>query len=781
MESMGNNLFKLASRFSLAIAIALLVAVIAPQHALADDDDDPPSRVARLGYISGSVSFQPAGTDDWVNAMVNRPITTGDKLWADNDSRAELHLGAASIRIANNTGFSFLNLTDNNTQIRLSAGTLRIRVKRLDDNENFEIDTPNLAFSVLRPGVYRIQVNEDGDSTVIRVRSGEGEVTGGGSAYTVHSREVGTFNGNDQLIADFNNYSSDDEDDFDAWNADRDRHEDLSLSSRYVSPDVVGYEDLDDHGWWRPVPEYGYVWFPHTTVVDWAPYRYGHWAYVYPWGYTWIDDAPWGFAPFHYGRWINYGGVWGWVPCPPPQPHVVYVRPVYAPALVAWVGGPHFGVGIAVGGGGNVGWFPLGPREVYVPSYPVSRTYIQNVNVSNTTVNTTVINNYYNTTVINRNTTVVNNNVTVIHQTYVNQSVAGAVTATTPQAFTSAQSVSRNAVRVDAREVASAPVSTFTPSVAPAKQAVLGSGAVAHAQPPAAVQSRPVVAKITPPPPPVPFVKEQQAIQANGGKPLAIAQARQIQSEVAPPARLVKVAPPAVHQNPQVNPGGQNSQGGFKPFSPSGTAPGNAGGNAGGQQASGNKPGAPTPPSGPNGPGQPAGGYKPANPGNGVGNFGGNAGNTAANNPSSGGNPKNYNDRPPSARPNTVTGPSSSSSSNSANSANSEAAAARQHQLDEKQQQQLEQLKIKQDQERQKVEQEQNAERQRLAQQAADQARLQQLNQKHEQQLQALEQKHDSQDSKLQQKQQDERRKVNPPPKSSKDEHSKDDHSHHDR
>src|SRR5215472_9358489 len=171
MESMGNNLFKLASRFSLAIAIALLVAVIAPQNAWADDDD-PPSRVARLGYLSGSVSFQPAGTDDWVNAMVNRPITTGDKLWADNDSRAELHLGAASIRVASNTGFSFLNLTDNNTQIRLSAGTLRIRVKRLDDNENFEIDTPNLAFSVLRPGVYRIHVNEEGDSTVIGVRSG---------------------------------------------------------------------------------------------------------------------------------------------------------------------------------------------------------------------------------------------------------------------------------------------------------------------------------------------------------------------------------------------------------------------------------------------------------------------------------------------------------------------------------------------------------------------------------------------------------------------------------
>jgi hypothetical protein len=537
---------------SLAV-LALMMALFAPLRALADDDD-PPSRVARLGYMHGSVSFQPAGTDDWVSAVVNRPITTGDKLWADTDSRAELHIGSASLRISSNTGFSFLNLTDAVTQIQLTSGSLRVRVKRLDENETFEIDTPNLAFSVLRPGTYRINVNEGGDATIIKVRGGEGEVTGGGSAFTVHAQEVGTFNGTDQLTADVEGYQNDD-DDFDAWCADRDRHEDLSQSARYVSPDVIGYQDLDGNGDWRPVPEYGTVWFPRTTVVGWAPYHYGHWAYVYPWGYTWIDDAPWGFAPFHYGRWINYGGVWGWVPAPPPAPGVVYVRPVYAPALVAWVGGPHFSVGVSVGGGFaagvNVGWFPLGPREVFVPSYPVSRTYVTNVNVSNTTVNTTVVNNYYNTTIVNRNTTVINNT-TVVQQTYVNQRVAGAVTATTPQAFTSAQPVARNVVRVDVREVASAPVNAFTPPVPPAKQAVLGAGAGAVVRPPVAVQARAVVAKVPPPPPPVPFARQQQAIQANGGRPLAVSQVRQIQPQnvqVAHP--MVKLAPPSKPVTPQ--------------------------------------------------------------------------------------------------------------------------------------------------------------------------------------------------------------------------------------
>src|SRR5215469_15834721 len=593
MYDMERNIRSL-SICTMALAVSLF-ALLSPLRAVADDDD-PPSRVARLSYRSGSISFEPAGTDDWVNAVTNRPITTGDKLWADDDSRAELHLGSASIRMSSHTGFSFLNLSDYTTQIQLTAGTLRVRVKRLAGDENFEIDTPNLAFSILRPGVYRVSVDEDGNSTIVKVRNGEGEVTGGGSAFTVHAREAARFSGTDELYADFN-IPWDEDDDFDSWCANRDRHEDLSASRRYVSDDVIGYEDLDDYGGWRQVPEYGTVWFPHTTIVGWAPYRYGHWAYVYPWGYTWIDDAPWGFAPFHYGRWVNVGGVWGWVPCPPRAPGVVYVRPVYAPALVAWVGGPHFSVGIAVGGGGGgVGWFPLGPREVYVPSYPVSRTYITNVNVSNTTVNQTVINNYYNnTTVINRNTTVVNNNVQ-IHQTYINQSVPGAVTATTSQAFTSAQPVAKNAIRVNEREVATAQVSSFTPAVAPAKQAVLGTGGSAAAKPPVVVQSRAVVAKEPPPPPPVPFARQQQAIQANGGRPIGITQERQIQpvtQQTVHPA--VKIAPPAKPVEPQNAQGGkpgQNNQPG-QPFGGRGNNP--VSNNPGQVQSnSGNQPGQPS-------------------------------------------------------------------------------------------------------------------------------------------------------------------------------------------
>jgi len=729
--------------FAFIFTIAALLAVFGPQTARADADD-PPSRVARLSYIHGNLSFQPAGTDDWATVALNRPVTTGDKIWADNDSRAELHIGSASLRLSSNTGFSFFNLSDNVTQIRLTQGTLRIRIKRLDENETFEVDTPNLAFSALRPGIYRINVNEGGDTTIVKVREGQGEVTGGGSAYNIRAHEVGNFTGTDQISADVESFGNDD-DDFDHWCGDRDRHEDTSVSARYVSRDVIGYEDLDDYGGWRPVSGYGTVWFPHTTIVGWAPYHYGHWAYVYPWGYTWVDDAPWGFAPFHYGRWIFVSGVWGWVPAPPPAPGVVYVRPVYAPALVAWVGGPHFSIGVSIGGGAAaVGWFPLGPREVYVPTYHVSQNYVQNVNVSNTTVNNTVVNNYYNNVVVNKNTTVIN------QTTYVNQTVPGAVAATTPQAFSSAQSVSKNTVSVNARDAASAPVSVASPTAAPSRQAVMGAGAAAQVRPSAESLNRPVVAKVQPPPPPVSFARQQQAFTANGGKPPAMAQVRQmqaanVQQQVHP---TVKIAPPSQPATPRNVQSGGNQPGSNQPGQRQ----------QGLSNSPGNNPGNNRPPA-TAGQAQPSAANQP-------GNAGGN-GNTSR---------RTFEDRPPSARPNQGNAGATGNVSVNPNSANSGTNSA----LDQKHQQELQQLRAKQDQERQKVEQQQVQERQRLAQQNADQQKQRDLNQKHQQQLQNLESKHSAQEQKLQDKHQQERQKQDSQqPKNKGD--NKGDHSGHER
>ena len=183
-----------------------------------------------------------------------------------------------------------------------------------------------------------------------------------------------------------------DPDDFDSWCYSRYNRYEHSRSMQYLSDDVVGYADLDDNGDWAPAADYGAVWYPRVAA-GWAPYREGHWAWIDPWGWTWVDDEPWGYAPFHYGRWAFIGGRWGWIPGPR------QVMPVYAPALVVFVGGG----GMAFGG--NIAWFPLGPREVFVPSYHVSRGYLVNLNMSGTIVNQTVITNVYNTTIVrNRRT-----------------------------------------------------------------------------------------------------------------------------------------------------------------------------------------------------------------------------------------------------------------------------------------------------------------------------------------------------------------------------------------
>jgi hypothetical protein len=486
--------------------------------------DDPPSRVARLGYMEGSVSFQPAGEGDWVQAVPNRPMTTGDKLWADRGSRAELQLGSATIRLSANTGVSFLNLDDQTVQLQLSSGAVNIRVRRLNPDDYFEIDTPNLAFTMSQPGSYRLEASEDGTNTVVSIRAGGGEATGNGQTYTLHAGQRATFGGTESLNADVEQIGEPDQ--FDTWADGRDRRYDGSRSAQYLSRDCVGYEDLDDYGDWRDDSNYGHVWFPNRVAAGWAPYHEGHWDWIDPWGYTWVDDETWGYAPFHYGRWVGIGGRWGWVPGPPAE------RPVYAPALVVFVGG-------GGGFGGNIAWFPLGPREVYVPSYPVSREYVNRVNVSSTTVNTTTITNVYNTTIVNKTTNITN-------VTYVNRGVPGAVTAVSQRTFTSAQPVAHATVALNAQQIAAMPISARV-AVSPTKQSVLGAASTANHvnAPPAAVVNRQVIAKKAPPPPAVSFEQRQQAMAAHPGQPLAKREIASLRPPVAAAARpMVKMAPP---------------------------------------------------------------------------------------------------------------------------------------------------------------------------------------------------------------------------------------------
>jgi FecR protein len=444
-------------------------------------DADPPDRAGRLSFLQGEVSLQPAGEDDWADAIVNRPLTTGDKLWTDQGARAEIQVGQASVRLGSDTGFSFLNVDDDTIQMRITAGVINVHVVALDGNDQIEIDTPNLALSVLRPGNYRVEVNDAGDTSVVKVSEGEAEASGGSQNVIVHAQQSVTFRGADQLSAQFGSLGAPDE--FDSWSLERERRDERAATSRtaqYVSPDVTGYEDLDSNGSWSSEDEYGYVWTPRSVAVGWSPYQDGRWAWVAPWGWTWIDDAPWGYAPFHYGRWAHVRERWCWVPGPR------HVRAVYAPALVGWVGSPGLNVSISVGGGGGVAWFPLGPREVYVPARRYSSRYVERVNVSNTViVNRTYITNVYD----NRT-----------NLTYRNRTVPGAVTAVSRTTFTSAQRVGGQRIRMDDRVATG--TTAMAPHIEPVRESRMGERDARRSgrAPPQTVVNRQVVVKRSPPP-----------------------------------------------------------------------------------------------------------------------------------------------------------------------------------------------------------------------------------------------------------------------------------------
>jgi len=473
---------------------------------------DPPDRVARVGFLRGEVSFQAAGDDRWVEASLNRPLGTGDKVYTDRDSRVELEIGAAAVRLDERSTFNLLNLDDQIAQMELTEGVLNLRVRRLDSGQSYEIDTPTLAFVIGQPGQYRIDIDPQGNSTMVTVFDGGGDVYGENNAsYSV--RGGSSYRFNDSALRDYEVLDLPRADDFDRWVDSRDTRHERSVSSRYVADDMIGYADLDDSGSWSDEREYGNVWYPTSVASGWAPYRYGHWSWIDPWGWTWVDNASWGFAPFHYGRWVQVRNRWGW--CPGPR----HVRAIYAPALVAFVGGGGWGASVSIGGGGPVGWFPLGPRDVYVPWYRASRGYFNNVNVRNTTViNNTYITNVYNNYSSGRPITNAN---------YAYRNNVNAVTAVSRDTFIGARAVGESRVQVSAAQLRGAQVESRL-AIAPTQASFVGANARVRQAPQAAALDRRVIARTAPPPQPIATAARVQAIQRNNAQPLARGEQREI-------------------------------------------------------------------------------------------------------------------------------------------------------------------------------------------------------------------------------------------------------------
>jgi hypothetical protein len=373
--------------------LTLLLGMAACSHAGAgggstdsaagDVATDPPTRAARLSSIDGTVSLQAPGSDEWTQPVQNYSLSTGDRLYAGQDAHAELDFGSGAVRLDHGGDLTLTNLTDNFAQLGLDQGALEASLYRYDRSDSLEFDTPNGALVPTAPGTYIVSIEPDG-GTVIDVQSGALELSGPGLDETLNAGRVVRLVGTNpiQVVSLDASYPQTQPafSDLDAWRSRRDPlYTSTGSSSRYVSQSIPGWEDLDDNGIWFADAANTQVWCPTRVSETWVPYREGRWSWVEPWGWTWVDNQPWGYAPFHYGRWETVShadcrSTWAWVPGP------VVPQPVWAPALVAFVDG----AALDLSQGPNVeAWFPLGPTAPYFPWYHHSDAYLHDVNVTN--------------------------------------------------------------------------------------------------------------------------------------------------------------------------------------------------------------------------------------------------------------------------------------------------------------------------------------------------------------------------------------------------------------
>ncbi len=453
--------------------------------------------VARISYLNGNVSFARGDDpDEWQDADVNVPMTIGDRVYTGEGS-LELQLEhGALVDLGARTDLATLNLTEQVSQFAVKSGIASFAVPRLAPGEIFEVDTPNAAVTFDRPGRYRVDVDESGQTRVV-VRRGDATVAAGGGQLALGDGEAIMIEGTD--APRYEVVATPPPDRWDGWADTRQDRELRAASVRYVSPGIVGAADLDAYGRWDDVPGYGHVWTPASVEAGWAPYRDGRWTWQDPWGWTWVSTEPWGWAPYHYGRWVTYSSRWYWVPVAPAVTTVAY-----APALVAFVGGPLGGVGVAVTAAPSyVGWFPLAPADPLVPWWGPRRAQVNVTQVTNVTyVNRTYV------TVVNQNT------------------------------FVSGNLVAPAVVRETAivRQVSAAPVVAGRVPVLPTASSVrlaARPGSAPAPRPPAAVVSRSVVTRSAPPPAPPRFDQKLATIRENKAPVAPAAAARLVPNAAA--------------------------------------------------------------------------------------------------------------------------------------------------------------------------------------------------------------------------------------------------------
>ncbi|WP_051971909.1 DUF6600 domain-containing protein [Massilia sp. 9096] len=342
-------------RFALKTLTLLAFATLST---LAAADDDLPGRVGRIALTQGQVSIAGDVGAEMAPAQVNWPVTSGTMVTTAPGARTELRIGSTSIRLDGESSLEVTQLDDANLRLRLHYGSASVHVINEDVVAGFGLETPQARVRLQTGARVRVDAERIRDTSAVEVFDGVALVDGGGSELTLRAGKGAEFGDDDvrTLLAQ--------RDAFDDWSAARDRTTDNAVAARYVGTDMTGYEDLDRYGSWQTSDEYGPLWTP-VVGADWVPYRDGSWAWIDPWGWTWVDNSPWGYAPFHYGRWVYVNRRWSWAPGRHRE------HPVWAPALVGWVGG---------GGRPASGWYPLSPHDRFVPGYRISENHVRWMN-----------------------------------------------------------------------------------------------------------------------------------------------------------------------------------------------------------------------------------------------------------------------------------------------------------------------------------------------------------------------------------------------------------------
>ena len=297
------------------------------------------------------------------------------------DARAELRIGDQRIALAAGTEISLAMIDDRVTQIAVRRGRVGFEARRLDNDETVEIDVPRGGIWLLAAGRYDIDAGNDTAPTRVATFDGRARFVGNSDDSLIATSSVAVLGGGEPLFAEFKPAVSDD---FAEWWRSLGTGDRILPAMLHISPAMTGIEALDGSGHWEAVAGedsvWGPIWFADAVPDDWAPYRYGRWRWIQPWGWTWIDDAAWGFAPSHYGRWARFPRTgseterWGWIPGKPVD------DPAYAPAVVAFLGTAGVGLSYADANGPAFAWFPLAPGEVYRPTFTRDIAAIRQLN-----------------------------------------------------------------------------------------------------------------------------------------------------------------------------------------------------------------------------------------------------------------------------------------------------------------------------------------------------------------------------------------------------------------